>query len=121
MQPVPSELEPGIFNGDSSAKLALNVARNYGCVRDPELPMDGKLSSLSNAQFYALASKMRITSYFNLGRNLDHWRKWIAFNGPILTRLGVDRTWDRASQNRGVLSKYYPNTVRGGLPSVSRA
>ena len=98
----------------TQTKLALNVARNYGCVLENVLPMSGKLSGLSNAEFYAFAAKLRISSYFNLGRDLDDWRKWLAFNGPILTRLGVEQTWDRATQTRGKLDRYKPNTVRGG-------
>ena len=98
----------------TQTKLALRVAQKYGCVPDQVLPMQGPLSFLSRAQFYTMASQYRITSYHNLGRDLNDWRHWLAFNGPILTRLGVDRTWDRATDNRGVLDRYMPNTVRGG-------
>lgn len=98
----------------TQTKLALQVAQKYGCVPDSVLPMEGPLSSLSKSQFYSIASRYRIASYHNLGRNLDQWRHWLAFNGPILTRLGVDRTWDNASQNEGELDHYLPNTVRGG-------
>lgn len=98
----------------TQTKLALNVARKYGCVLDDVLPMSGALSMMRRATFYAIASRLRISSFHNLGRDLDHWRRWLAFNGPILTRLGVDRTWDRATSTGGKLDKYQPNTVRGG-------
>ncbi len=98
----------------TQTKLALRVAQKYGCVPDKTLPMVGSLSSLSRAKFYAIASRYRIASYHNLGRNLDDWRHWLAFNGPILTRLGVDRTWDSATDNKGKLERYLPQTVRGG-------
>ncbi len=98
----------------TQTKLALDVARKYGCVVEKVLPMDGKLSGISQASFYTLAARLRISSYHNLGRNLDNWRRWIAFQGPILTRLGVDRTWDQAKSTRGHLKTYRPNTVRGG-------
>ena len=98
----------------TQTKLALRVAQKYGCVPDKILPMKGPLTSLSRAKFYAIASRYRISSYHNLGNNLDEWRHWLAFNGPILTRLGVDRTWDKATENRGTLDQYKPNTVRGG-------
>ena len=39
---------------------------------------------------------------------------WLANQGPILTRLGVDETWDRATLTGGILKKYKPTTVRGG-------
>lgn len=98
----------------TQTKLALGVARKYGCVYEEDLPMDGRLSMLSTAAFYTRAARLRISSYHNLGLDLDNWRSWIANQGPILTRLNVDRSWDRATQNRGVLERYYPNTTRGG-------
>ena len=76
--------------------------------------MTGKLSMMSRASFYSLAAKLRISSFHNLGRSLTNWRRWLAFQGPILTRLGVDRTWDRATATGGHLATYQPNTVRGG-------
>lgn len=98
----------------TQVKLALNVARKYGCVTDAELPMTGALSILPQAAFYTKAARFRIASFHNLGRNLDTWRSWIANQGPILTRLGVDRTWDRATTTGGHLDEYLPDTVRGG-------
>jgi hypothetical protein len=98
----------------TQTKLALNVARKYGCITDDELPMTGRLSMLSRAAFYAKAAPFRISSFHNLGRDLAQWRAWIAKQGPILTRLGVDRTWDRATTTDGHLAQYMPNTVRGG-------
>ncbi len=98
----------------TQTKLALRVAQKYGCVPDTILPMEGPLSSLTRAKFYAIASRYRIASYHNLGSDLNQWRHWLAFSGPILTRLGVDRTWDTATENSGELDQYRPNTVRGG-------
>jgi len=98
----------------TQTKLALNVARKYGCITDDELPMTGRLSMLSRAAFYAKAAPFRISSFHNLGRDLAQWRAWIAKQGPILTRLDVDRTWDRVTTTDGHLAQYMPNTVRGG-------
>lgn len=98
----------------TQTKLALRVAQRYGCVLDNVLPMKGKLSSLRRSTFYTQAAKLRIASYHNLGTNPDDWRKWLALNGPILTRLGVDKTWDRATNTSGKLEQYQPETVRGG-------
>ena len=103
-----------IETAGTQTKLALNVARKFGCVTEDLLPMNGKLTSLSQAAFYAKAAPFRLSSYHNLGRNLSTWRDWIANQGPILTRLGVDRTWDKATETGGHLSTYKPNTVRGG-------
>lgn len=98
----------------TQTKLALRVARNYGCVLENDLPMEGKLSMLQPAVFFSRAAKLRITSYHNLGRNLKTWKMWLALVGPILTRLGVDATWDNATNTNGHLKIYQPNTVRGG-------
>ncbi len=99
----------------TSLKAALDVARKYGSVRDSVLPFDsGKLYPGDELAFYALAAQRKIASYFNLGQNLDDWRFWLATQGPILTRLGVEQTWDNASATQGKLDIYRPDTVRGG-------
>jgi C1A family cysteine protease len=98
----------------TSLKAALDVARKFGAVKESVLPFASKeLYMGSPKTFYALASRLKITSYFNLGRNLTEWRKWLATDGPILTRLDVDRTWDDITSN-GNLDVYQPDTKRGG-------
>ena len=72
------------------------------------------MMNFNMAAFYAKAAPFRISSFHNLGRDLAQWRAWIAKQGPILTRLDVDRTWDRATTTDGHLAQYMPNTVRGG-------
>jgi hypothetical protein len=104
-----------IETSGTSLKAALDVARKYGAVRDSVLPfLSGKLYPGGDSAFYAIAAKLKIASYFNLGTNLEDWRSWIAFKGPILTRLNVDTTWDHAKQTSGNLDLYKPETVRGG-------
>ena len=99
----------------TSLKAALDIARKYGVVPDSVLPFKtGQLYPNPAKTFYALAAKLKITSYFNLGVNLGNWRTWLATKGPILTRLDVDATWDAATNNHGVLDMYQPQTVRGG-------
>lgn len=99
----------------TSLKAALNVARKYGVVRDDVLPfVTGHLYPNPAKTFYALAARLKIASYFNLGTNQSNWKTWIATQGPILTRLDVDATWDEAKKNRGVLDVYQPSTTRGG-------
>lgn len=97
----------------TQTKLALGVARKYGCALDSDLPMSGRLSDMKRAAFYTKAAKFRISSYHNLGNDLDDWRRWLAFRGPILTRLNVDKTWDDARFD-GQLDEYLPETKRGG-------
>lgn len=99
----------------TSLKAALDVARKFGVVTDKVLPFgSAKLFAGEANAFYAIAAKLKIASYFNLGVNPQTWRNWIAHNGPILTRLDVDATWDNATATKGVLAKYQPKTVRGG-------
>jgi len=106
----------------TSLKAALDIARNYGSIPDKEVPFEPeKLSHMSPYAFYALASKYKIANYFNLrkpGISWDkvkqRWKEWIATNGPIMTRLDVDATWDNAENTQGQLDKYKPDTSRGG-------
>lgn len=99
----------------TSLKAALDIARKYGVVRDSMLPFgSGKLFQGDAKTFYALASQLKISSYFNLGRLLNRWKDWLANNGPILTRLNVDATWDSARQTQGHMDVYQVGTGRGG-------
>ena len=110
------------IEGDgTSLKAALDIARKYGLVFEDVVPFDGSsMYKGDTTTFYALASKLKISSYFNLfskNRSVDNvlqWKKWIeASGGPILTCLGVDKTWDEIKPD-GILSKYQSNTIRGG-------
>ena len=99
----------------TSLKAALDVARKFGVVRDSVLPFaSGKLYPGRATTFYALATQLKILSYFNLDRNLSNWRTWLATKGPILTRLDVDDTWEDAAATRGDLDEYKPETQHGG-------
>lgn len=98
----------------TQTKLALNVARKYGCVLEEDLPFNGTLATEPRATFYTKAARLRIASYHNLRRDLDVWRGWLATNGPILTRLNVDSTWDKARLTNGRLDTYEPGSTRGG-------
>jgi C1A family cysteine protease len=97
----------------TSLKAALDVARKFGEVRDAVLPFStGALYTGDTNTFYALASQLKIHSYFNL--KVGDWKSWLATKGPILTRLDVDKTWDEATSTKGNLDVYKPDTVRGG-------
>jgi hypothetical protein len=99
----------------TSLKAALDVARKYGAVRSNVLPFaSARLYAGDAKSFYALAAQFKIASYFNLGDNLGNWKTWLATQGPILTRLDVDATWDAAADNAGKLDLYQPETTRGG-------
>ena len=99
----------------TSLKAALDVLRKWGAVRDAVLPFrGGALYSGEVATFYALAAQLKIAAYFNLGVKLAGWRTWLAGNGPILTRLDVDASWDNATDTKGKLAVYRKTTARGG-------
>jgi hypothetical protein len=104
----------------TSLKSALDVARKYGVVTGGVLPFQNPSGSPElytdgdAATFYAIASRMRIASYFSLGRDPADWRSWLATKGPILTRLDVDAAWDRATEAHGMLKEYDASTARGG-------
>ncbi len=99
----------------TSLKAALDVARKFGSVKDTVLPFASALGYRgSAATFYAIAAQLKISMYFNLGRDISGWRTWLATKGPILTRLNVDSTWDKATATKGVLDVYKPKTARGG-------
>jgi hypothetical protein len=84
-------------------------------VSDAVLPFStGQLYPQDRNTFYAIAAQLKISSYFNLGLDLAKWRSWLAGNGPILTRLNVDATWDNADVTHGNLDVYQPQTTRGG-------
>ncbi|HUH15077.1 MAG TPA: hypothetical protein VML35_04265, partial [Gaiellaceae bacterium] len=77
----------------TSLKAALDVSRKFGAVKDTVLPFATGVPYPGDAKtFYAIAAQLKITMYFNLGRNIDNWRVWLATKGPILTRLNVDST-----------------------------
>lgn len=99
----------------TSLKAALDVARKFGTVQNSVLPFgSGKLYPGEENTFYAIASQLKIASYVNLGVNLSNWKQWIALNGPILTRLDVDTTWDNAKATNGKLDVYDAAHTRGG-------
>jgi len=99
----------------TSLKAALDVSRKFGTVRDSVLPFaSGGLFQGNAKTFYAVAAQLKISMYFDLGHELANWRLWLATKGPILTRLDVDSTWDKAPTTKGKLDVYRPQTTRGG-------
>lgn len=107
-----------IERAGTSTKLALGIAQKFGCVPERMLPMKGPLSQLRANVFFSIAAQFRITAYYNLGKELDHWRRWIAYVGPVLTRLDVDKTWKNATATNGKLDKYDENGRKFGGHAV---
>ena len=104
---------------------ALDIARKFGLVTDDLLPFrlpdsSGKMANErlyaggDMQEFYSKASNLKIAGYYNLGKNLDNWKSWLATKGPIVSRLEVDATWYDATKTDGNLDTYQPKTARGG-------
>jgi C1A family cysteine protease len=110
-----SRPETFIEEAGTSLKAAMEILKKYGAVPESWLPFH--ISTLmytgSENTFYAKAATLKIASYFNLLKNLNNWRSWLATHGPILAALNVDATWDHATATHGKLDVFQPNTVRG--------
>ena len=104
-----------IEEAGTSLKSALDIARKYGSVEESVLPFSGTLSTLDEEVFYATAATRKISSYYSLinGNKLNNFRNWIARNGPILTRLDCDSSWDNIKRN-GKLASYDAESADGG-------
>ena len=100
----------------TSLKNALNVCRKFGVVPMNLLQFDiNTLMYTGNEKaFYAAAAQRRITSFFNLKKNFNHWKSWLASHGPILAGLYIDETWDNAKLTHGNVDEFKPSTIRGG-------
>jgi len=104
-----------IESDGTSLKAALDISRKFGAVPDDILPFaTGRLYQGDTHVFYAIASEYKIKRYINLGGNTQEWRKWLANNGPILTRLNIDDAWRNASLTNGELDTYDSATAHGG-------
>lgn len=108
--------ESFVEEAGTSLKAAMDVCRKYGVVTVSLLSFDIHTLMYTGQEnaFYAAAAQRRITSYFNLRKNFNQWRSWLATKGPILAGLSVDQTWDNAGATHGNLDVFLPNTVRGG-------
>ena len=108
--------EAFIEEAGTSLKAAMDIARKYGTVVMSLLPFHivTKMYTGSENAFYAAAAQRKIASYFNLHRNLNQWKSWLAAHGPILAGLSVDDTWRNATATGGNIDLFMPTTVRGG-------
>jgi Papain family cysteine protease len=108
--------ETFIEGAGTSLKAAMDIVRKYGAVTMDLLPFHivTKMYVGNENAFYTMAAQRKIASYFNLHRDLNQWKTWLATQGPILAGLSVDRTWDNAGATGGNIDVFMPNTVRGG-------
>lgn len=97
-------------------KTAADVLRKFGAVTDDLVPfiLQAAMYTGNEDDFFATAATRKIASYFNLQRNLQNWKNWLATSGPILVGLSVDDTFYDATSTNGKLDTFQPNTVAGG-------
>lgn len=107
--------ESFIEKAGTSLKAAINICAKYGVVTTSLLPfyISNKMFTGDDNQFYAAAAQLRITSYFNLFKNTNEWKSWLASKGPILAGFNVDQTWRNCGPD-GKLDTFQPGTVKGG-------
>lgn len=108
--------ESFIEEAGTSLKAAMDICKKYGVVTNAVLPFNiATLMYTGNENtFYAGAAQLRISAYFNMNKDFNKWKTWLATQGPILVGLSVDHTWDNATATHGNLDTFMPNTVRGG-------
>ncbi|MCX6295780.1 MAG: C1 family peptidase [Bacteroidetes bacterium] len=110
---------PTTFIDDSgtSLKSALKVTKKFGALTATQLPFDGKLVKIKEANFLKVAGKYKVKAYFNLAQKksekLQLFKEWLAFHGPILTCLDCDDSWNYPKKD-GLLTKYDKKSIDGG-------
>jgi Papain family cysteine protease len=110
---------PTTFLDDAgtSAKSALRVVKKIGALKTSVLPFEGGLVKLKEAHFLKVAGRLKVKAYFNLcgtqSGKLDRFKEWLAYHGPILTRLKVDPSWINIKPD-GQLRKYERKNANGG-------
>lgn len=99
----------------TSLKAALDIARTFGSVKEALLPFNSnRLCRKEAPAFYAAAAQYKIKCYFEVDRNPNALKKWLAGHGPVFARIFVDVTWMNAAKTKGILDKYVPSTAYGG-------
>lgn len=97
----------------TSLKAALEVTKRWGCIRENIMPFN-TLYTKDARSYYRQAAALRILGYYNLGKNIEAWKRWISTTGPILAAINVDRTFQNATTTKGDLERYDVYTLMGG-------
>jgi C1A family cysteine protease len=96
----------------TSLKAALEIARNFGVVKEEVFSFDDDNYKGNLVDFYTEAAKLRISSYYQLV-SLDQVRQWLAKHGPIPTCLQVDDNFMNCNHT-GEITEYNANNILGG-------
>jgi C1A family cysteine protease len=107
--------ETFIEESGTSLKAALDVARKHGVALESELPfaIDTTMYLGREQTFYASCAQRKV-NYFNLGLDLQQWKRWLASTGPILAAFSVDDGWYAATANGGKVDAFKQSSVVGG-------
>jgi C1A family cysteine protease len=107
--------ETFIEGAGTSLKAAMEILRKYGSAPEAALPFHIQTAMYSGDEntFFSTAAQRRIAAYYNLGKDVNQWRTWLASRGPILAGLNVDSTWDNATATHGNLDAFH-GPGRGG-------
>lgn len=97
----------------TSLTAILKILQSDGCVTEKFMPFN-TLFTKPMQTYYLNAARLRILSYFNLGKSIDAWKKWMSQYGPIYCSITVDSTWQNATQTNGILEKYDSSRIYGG-------
>ena len=110
-----SRPETFIEGAGTSLKAAMEILKKYGAVPEQLLPFHVQTTMYGGDEnvFFSTAAQRKISAYYNLGKDPNQWRTWLATRGPIMAGLNVDATWDHATATHGNLDAFVGPT-RGG-------
>lgn len=94
-------------------KSALDIVMRIGVIPEALMPFDSLYRKDLNSYLRASAP-FRILSYYNLGKNIEQWKKWLSTKGPIFAAINVDDTFQYASRKQGNLNNYNMYALMGG-------
>ena len=93
------------------------MVKKIGALKTSVLPFDGGLVKLKESHFLSVAGRLKVKAYFNLcgtqSGKLERFKEWLAFHGPILTRLRVDPA-GTTSGRTATFAKYDKKSANGG-------
>lgn len=97
----------------TSLTAVLKILQSDGCVRESFMPFN-TLYTRSMQSYYLNAAQLRILSYFNLGKAIEGWKKWLSQYGPIYAAITVDGAWQNATATKGIIESYDSSHIYGG-------